>query len=26
VWVAWVAHAIADVAVFAIAWQMLVGF
>jgi hypothetical protein len=24
--VAWVAHAIADVAVFAIAWQMIVGF
>lgn len=26
IWVAWVAHAIADVAVFAIAWQMVVGF
>ena len=26
IWVAWVAHAIADVAVFAIAWQMIVGF
>ena len=26
VWVAWVAHAIADVAIFAIAWQMIVGF
>ncbi len=26
VWVAWVAHAIADVAVFAIGWQMIVGF
>ena len=26
VWVAWVAHAIADVAIFAIAWHMIVGF
>lgn len=26
IWVAWIAHAIADVAVFAIAWQMVVGF
>ena len=26
VWVAWVAHAIADVAIFAIAWQLIVGF
>jgi membrane protease YdiL (CAAX protease family) len=26
VWIAWVAHAIADVAVFAIAWQLIVGF
>ena len=26
IWVAWIAHAIADVAVFAIAWQMIVGF
>ena len=26
IWVAWVAHALADVAIFAIAWQMIVGF
>ena len=26
VWVAWVAHAIADVAIFSIAWHMIVGF
>ena len=26
VWVAWVAHAIADVAIFAIAWHLIVGF
>lgn len=26
IWVAWVAHAIADVAIFAIAWEMIVGF
>ena len=26
VWVAWVAHAIADVAIFVIAWQLIVGF
>ncbi len=26
VWIAWVAHAIADVAIFAIAWHMIVGF
>ena len=26
VWVVWVAHAIADVAVFAIAWHLIVGF
>ena len=26
VWVAWVAHAIADIAIFAIAWHMIVGF
>lgn len=26
VWVAWVAHAIADVAIFVIAWQIIVGF
>ena len=26
IWVAWVAHAIADVAIFAIAWHMIVGF
>ena len=26
IWVAWVAHALADVAIFAIAWQLIVGF
>jgi len=26
VWVVWVAHAIADVAIFAIAWHLIVGF
>ena len=26
VWIAWVAHACADVAIFAIAWQIIVGF
>ena len=26
VWVAWVAHALADVAIFAIAWHLIVGF
>ena len=26
IWVAWVAHAIADVAIFAIAWHIIVGF
>jgi hypothetical protein len=26
IWVAWVAHALADVAVFAIAWHLIVGF
>ena len=26
IWVAWVAHALADVAIFTIAWQLIVGF
>ncbi len=26
IWVAWVAHALADVAIFAIAWHLIVGF
>lgn len=26
IWVAWVAHALADVAVFAVAWHLIVGF
>ena len=26
VWVAWVAHALADVAIFAIAWHLVIGF
>ena len=26
IWVAWVAHACADVAIFAIAWELIVGF
>ena len=26
IWVAWVGHALADVAIFAIAWQLIVGF